>query len=180
MSEGIQDRFKSIQVEEREIDTSKKLKVGIIGCGWIAEAHVVEYLKMPDVELVAGADLVPGKAEAFFKRLGVEGVRCYESGHAMLEAEELDAVSICTYNCQHAPCAIDALEHGVHVMLEKPFTVTLDEAIEVMKAEKKSGKILTLGYQPRMAVNMQKIKKIACTDAAIISVRPSKTFKIKS
>ena len=78
----------------------------------------------------------------------------------MLEAEQLDAVSICTYNCQHAPCAIDALEHGVHVMLEKPFTVTLDEAVEVMRAEKKSEKILTLGYQPRMAANMQMIKKI--------------------
>ncbi len=160
MSESIQDRFKTIQEEKKEIDTSKKIKVGIIGTGWIAEAHVVEYAKMPDVEIVAGADLVPGKAEKFFKNLGIEGVRCYESGHAMLEAEQLDAVSICTYNCQHAPCAIDALEHGVHVMLEKPFTVTLDEAVEVMRAEKKSGKILTLGYQPRMAANMQMIKKI--------------------
>jgi len=45
-------------------------------------------------------------------------------------------------------------------MLEKPFTVTLDEAIEVMKAEKKSGKILTIGFQPRMSENMQMIKKI--------------------
>ena len=160
MSESIQDRFKTIQEEKQKIDTSKKIKVGIIGTGWIAEAHVVEYAKMPDVEIVAGADLVPGKAEKFFKNLGIEGVGCYESGHAMLEAEQLDAVSICTYNCQHAPCAIDALEHGVHVMLEKPFTVTLDEAVEVMRAEKKSGKILTLGYQPRMAANMQMIKKI--------------------
>ena len=160
MSESIQDRFKTIQEEKKEIDTSKKIKVGIIGTGWIAEAHVVEYAKMPDVEIVAGADLVPGKAEKFFKNLGIEGVRCYESGHAMLEAEHLDAVSICTYNCQHAPCAIDALEHGVHVMLETPFTVTLDEAVEVMRAEKKSEKILTLGYQPRMAANMQMIKKI--------------------
>ena len=160
MSENIQDRFKTIQEEKKEIDTSKKIKVGIIGTGWIAEAHVVEYAKMPDVEIVAGADLVPGKAENFFKNLGIEGVRCYESGHAMLEAEQLDAVSICTYNCQHAPCAIDALEHGVHLMLEKPFTVTLDEAVEVMRAEKKSEKILTLGYQPRMAANMQMIKKI--------------------
>ena len=45
-------------------------------------------------------------------------------------------------------------------MLEKPFTVTLDEAIEVMKAEKKSGKILTIGFQPRMSENMKMIKKI--------------------
>ena len=45
-------------------------------------------------------------------------------------------------------------------MLEKPFTVTLEEAVEVMKAEKRSGKILTIGFQPRMSENMQMIKKI--------------------
>ena len=160
MAENILDRFKSVIDEVRGTDNGKKVKVGIIGTGWIAEAHAVGYKQMDDVEIVAAADLVPGKAEKFCKDNGLEGVRCYESGHAMLEAEELDAVSICTYNCQHAPCAIDALEHGVHVMLEKPFTVTTEEAIEVMRAEKKSGKILTIGFQPRMSVNMQRIKQI--------------------
>ena len=138
----------------------KKVKIGIIGTGWIATAHIRSYLKLEDVEVVACADLVPGKAEAFCEKYGFSA-RCYESGHAMLEAEkELDGVSICTYNTQHAPCAIDALEHGVNVMLEKPFTVTVDEAVAVMKAEKKSGKILTIGYQPRMSTNIQAIKKI--------------------
>ena len=160
MAENILNRFENIYDEEPEIDTSVKVKVGIIGTGWIAEEHARCYKAMPDVELVAAADLVPGKAEKFCKTNKLEGVRCYESGHAMLEAEDLDAVSICTYNCQHAPCAIDALEHGVHVMLEKPFTVTVDEAVEVMRAEKKSGKILTIGFQPRMSVNMKRIKQI--------------------
>ena len=155
----LQDRFKENQ-DVAVIDTAKKLKIGIIGAGWIAEAHIDMYKRMPDVDIVAVADLVPGKAEALCQRYGVEGVHYYLSGHEMLEAEQLDAVSVCTYNCQHAPCAIDALEHGCHVLLEKPFTVTLDEAIEVMRAEKKSGKILSLGFQPRMAVNMQMIKKI--------------------
>lgn len=160
MGENILNRFEHIYDEQPEIDASVKVKVGIIGTGWIAEEHVRCFKKMPDVEIVAAADLVPGKAEKFCKTNGIESTRCYESGHAMLEAEELDAVSICTYNCQHAPCAIDALEHGVHVMLEKPFTVTLDEAVEVMRAEKKSGKILTIGFQPRMSVNMKRIKQI--------------------
>ena len=155
----IQDRFKENQ-EVAAIDTEKRVKVGLIGAGWIAEAHIDMYRKMPDVDIVAVADLIPGKAQALCERYGVEGVRYYLSGHEMLEAEELDAVSVCTYNCQHAPCAIDALEHGVNVLLEKPFTVTLDEAIEVMRAEKKSGKVLSLGFQPRMATNMQMIKKI--------------------
>ncbi|MEE1025824.1 MAG: Gfo/Idh/MocA family oxidoreductase [Acutalibacteraceae bacterium] len=154
------DAFKENQ-EEKVIDTSKKIKVGIIGTGWIAESHISCYKGMEDVEIVALADLVPGKAEAFAKKYEVEGARIYNSDEEMLANEkDLDGVSICTYNCQHAPCAIHALDAGVNVMLEKPFTVTLDEAIEVMKAEKRSGKILTIGFQPRMSENMQMIKKI--------------------
>ena len=153
------DAFKEDQTVEL-IDTTKKLKVGIIGTGWIADSHIAEYKKMDDVELVAGADLVPGKAEAFFKKHGIEGARCYPDHASMLDAEELDAVSICTYNRTHAECAIYALKKGVHVLLEKPMCVTLDEAVEICKAEKESGKILSIGFQPRFDPNMKMIKKI--------------------
>ena len=155
------DAYKENQ-EEKVIDTSKKVKIAFIGTGWIAEAHARALLKMEDVEIVALADLVPGKAQKFAERFGIKNARYYESDEALIAAEKdnIDAVTICTYNTQHAPCAIHALDAGLHVMLEKPFTVTLDEAIEVMKAEKKSGKILTIGFQPRMSENMQMIKKI--------------------
>ena len=151
------------QTGSAAIDTTKKMRIGIIGCGWIADSHMRSYLKQPDVEIVAGADIVPGKAAAFFAKHGVEGVKTdYASHKEMLDDEslKLDAVSICTYNRQHAAPAIYALEKGVNVLLEKPFTVTLDEAVEVMKAEKKSGKILSIGFQPRMDANMKQIKKI--------------------
>ena len=151
------------KAEEVVIDTNKKMRVGIIGCGWIADSHMFCYKAMPDVEIVAGADLIPGKAAAFFKKHGVEGVKTdYASHKEMLDDEslQLDAVSICTYNRQHAEPAIYALKKGVNVMLEKPFTVTLDEAIEVMKAEKESGKVISIGFQPRLDANMQQIKKI--------------------
>ena len=61
------DEFKNT-IKEEVIDTTKKLKVGIIGTGWIARLHIENYLKMPDVELIAGADLVDGKTEAFFEK----------------------------------------------------------------------------------------------------------------
>ncbi len=161
MADEILDRVNSSAAEEvNVIDESRKVKVGIIGTGWIAEAHVREYLKMPDVEIVAMADIIPGKAEAFAKAHGVEGCKFYPSHKELIDAGEVEAVSICTYNRQHAIPTIYALEHGVNVMLEKPFTVTTEEAVEVMKAEKKSGKILTIGFQPRMGANMQMIKKI--------------------
>lgn len=159
MATSILDQFKENQ-EVKTIDTSKKLKVGIIGTGWIADAHIKELKKMPDVEIVAGADLIDGKAEAFFKKWEVEGVRCYPDHKSMLDAEELDAVSICTYNMTHAECAIYALNKGVNVLLEKPMCVTIEEAAEICRAEKKSGKILSIGFQPRLDPNMQMIKKI--------------------
>lgn len=156
----ILNQFKTNQDVE-VIDTSKKIKVGIIGTGWIADAHITEYKDMPDVEIVAGADLVEGKAEAFFKKWELEGVRCYRSHTELLENEkDLDAVSICTYNATHAECAIAALEHGVNVLLEKPMCVTVEEAVEIMRAEKKSGKILSIGFQPRLDPNMIKVREI--------------------
>ena len=153
----------SSRIDEKVVDTTKKMRIGIIGCGWIAGNHMSAYLKQPDVEIVAGADLVPGKAKAFFEKYGVEGAKTdYASHKEMLDDEslKLDAVSVCTYNCQHAEPTIYALKKGVHVLLEKPFTVTLDEAVECMKAEKESGKILSIGFQPRMDVNMKQIRKI--------------------
>ena len=149
--------------EEKVIDTSKKLRVGFIGCGWIAGSHIKSFLKQPDVEIVAGCDLVPGKAKAFFEKYGVTGAKTDYASHKEMIADKslaLDAVTICTYNRQHAEPAICALENGLHVLLEKPFTVTLDEAVAVMKAEKKSGKILSIGFQPRLDENMKMIKKI--------------------
>ena len=151
------------KAENVVIDANRKLRIGIIGCGWIADSHIACYKAMPDVEIVAGADLIPGKAAAFFAKHGVEGVKTdYASHKEMLDDESLalDAVSVCTYNRQHAEPTIYALKKGVNVMLEKPFTVTLDEAVEVMKAEKESGKILSIGFQPRLDANMQQIKKI--------------------
>ena len=160
MAEDILNRFKEGDVEAESVDTGKKVKIGIIGTGWIAEAHVKNYLRCPDVEIVAAADLVPGKAEKFCKANGIDGIRLYPDHKSMIDAEELDAVSVCTYNRTHAECSIYALEHGVNVLLEKPMCVTLDEAVEIIKAEKKSGKILSIGFQPRFDENMKMLKAI--------------------
>lgn len=160
MADNILDRFKDVTVET-EVDISKKVRVGIVGTGWISEAHIYSYLNQPDVEIVAGADLIEGKAEALFKQYGIEA-KCYLSHKEMLDDEslKLDAVSICTYNRTHAECAIYALKKGVNVLLEKPMCVTLEEALAIRKAEKESGKVISIGFQPRMDENMKMIKKI--------------------
>ena len=160
MSDKVLSQFKQEVVEEKQ-ETGKKLKIGIIGTGWIAESHIQSYKLMEDVEVVAAADLIPGKAEKFMKRFGVEGVRFYPSHKELIDNEpDLDGVSVCTYNTQHAAPTIYALEHGIPVLLEKPFSVTLEEAEAICRAEKASGKFVSVGFQPRFDANMQMIKKI--------------------
>ena len=161
MAENILDRFKNVKAETH-VDADRKVRVAIIGCGWIAEAHVLSYLNQPDVEIVAGADLIPGKAEAFFARLGVAGVKCYGHHTEMLADKDLklDVVSVCTYNRTHAECTIDCLKAGLDVLLEKPLCVTQEEAVAICKAEKETGRMVSVGFQPRMDENMKMIKRI--------------------
>lgn len=160
MSDAVLNQFTPPAENEEAVDVTKKLKFGIIGTGWIAESHVENLKLMPDVEIVAGADLLTGKAEKFFKKYSLPDVRCYPDHKTMLNAEELDAVCVCTYNSTHAECTIDSLKKGVNVLLEKPMCITIDEAAEIIKAEKQSDKLLSLGFQPRMDDNMKMIRKI--------------------
>lgn len=138
----------------------KKLRIGIIGTGGIAGAHADVYKTFDDIEIVAGADIVPGKARAFLDRFGWNEAAAYNSHEELCARDDIDAVSICTYNSQHAVCAVDALQSGKYVLLEKPMCVTLDEGLDIMRAEKSSGKFVTVGFQPRYNENCREIKRI--------------------
>ena len=140
----------------------KKFRLGMIGCGSIADIHIKNMLNIPEIEIVAGVDLIPGKAAALFEKYGIDAKSDYKSHRELIDDKSLalDGVSICTYNCEHAEPAIYALDNGLNVLLEKPFTVTLDEAVEVIRAERRSGKILSIGFQPRFEDNMKKICEI--------------------
>ena len=154
------NNFTSNQEAQSTVKSDRKLRIGIIGTGGISGSHIQAYLKQSDVELVAGCDLIPGKAEKKFAEHKVEGAKFFTDYKEMIDTVEMDAVSVCTYNRTHAECTIYALEHGINVLLEKPMTVTLEEAVAIRKAEKKSGKIVSVGFQPRFDANMQMIKKI--------------------
>jgi len=138
----------------------KKLKIGIIGTGGIAHAHMNSYLKLKDqVEVVGGSDIVPGKARAFFNEFGMKDAKAFESNDELLDLD-LDGVSVCTYNSTHAQCAIAALKTDKHVLCEKPMSVTLEEAVEMYQTAKKQKKVLTIGFQPRYDPNMDLVREI--------------------
>lgn len=138
---------------------SKHVRIGIIGSGGIAKAHVSAYRKLPFVEIVAVADVIPGKAADFVEALQLDGAAAYD-GHRKLLEQELDAVSICTPNVSHHETTVDSLKAGKQVLLEKPMSVTLAEALEMTQVARDTGNMLTIGFQPRYDPNMKLLQEI--------------------
>ena len=125
-----------------------KLKVGIIGIGSIGDVHIKAYKQNPDVEIYAFCDINETRLREKGERDAV--TRLYTSEAEMLEAlPELDAVSVCTWNSEHAPCTIMALEAGKHVLCEKPMALSADEAQKMKTAAEKNGRLLMIGFVRR-------------------------------
>jgi predicted dehydrogenase len=114
----------------------KKIKLGIIGTGGMANFHASDFGKIAGVELTACLDVVPGRAEAFAQKHGFK----HATGNIDELLEQVDAVSIVTPDRFHAKPTIAALRAGKHVLCEKPLTVTLAEARKVAAEAQKAGK----------------------------------------
>lgn len=138
---------------------SKNLRIGIIGSGGIASAHVAAYRQLPFVEIVAVADVIEGKASQFVEKEKLVGAAAYD-GHRKLLEQDLDGVSICTPNVSHCETTVDSLRAGKQVLLEKPMSVTFGEALEMTRTAKETGNMLTLGFQPRYDPNMKLLQDI--------------------
>lgn len=137
-----------------------KIRIGICGTGGIAHSHMNNYVKFSDVEIVGACDIVPGKARAFLDRYDLTNVPAFESVYDMIKNVEMDGASVCTYNTTHAECTIALLEAGAHVLCEKPMSFTLQEAVEMVRASRRTGKFLTIGFQPRFDFMRQRVDNI--------------------
>ena len=140
----------------------KKLRVGIIGCGGIANGKHMPALKNLDVcEMVAFCDIIIERAEEAAKEYGVEGAKVYEDYKELLLDETIDVVHVCTPNRAHSFITVDALESGKHVMCEKPMAINSAEALKMLEAARRTGKKLTIGYQSRQTNANQYLKREA-------------------
>lgn len=140
----------------------KKLKIGIVGCGGIANGkHMPSLSRIEEVEMVAFCDIVPERAEEAAKKYGAEGAAVYTDYKQLLADESIDVVHVLTPNREHSFITIDALEAGKHVMCEKPMAKTSAEAHAMIEAAKRTGKKLTIGYQNRFRNDSQYLKS-AC------------------
>jgi len=121
-----------------------KLRVGVIGTGYLGKYHAEKYARMPDVELVGVVDLNRPAAESVAEQFGTKAF----SNHLDL-IDAVDAVSIVVPTSEHFTVSKDFLAHDVDVLIEKPMTTTLEEADELIKFADTKGLIIQVGHLER-------------------------------
>ncbi|NRR19668.1 Gfo/Idh/MocA family protein [Brevibacillus sp. MS2.2] len=134
-----------------------KVRVAVIGAGSISDMHLQSYQQNERTEIRAVVDFneerVREKAQKY------EAETYYSKLEDVLADEQVDAVSICTWNNTHADIAIAALRAGKHVLLEKPLSTTVESSLLIEKAVKESGKLLQVGFVRRYDTNAQLLKQ---------------------
>ncbi|MFE5320104.1 Gfo/Idh/MocA family protein [Paenibacillus sp. NPDC056579] len=128
---------------------SNPIRIGVIGAGNIGNVHIQTFQKLPSEEVVITAvtDSYLPLAQQRAAQYGIP--KCYETADQLIADLEIDAVVIGVPNQYHAPIAVQALQAGKHVLLEKPMAINVPSAKEIVKAQKASGKVLMIPHQMR-------------------------------
>jgi len=139
----------------------KKVKVGIIGCGGIANhKHLPHLTKFNEVEVVAFCDIRKEKAVKAAKKYGAPGAKVFSDYKDLLAMDEVNVVHICTPNKPHSYISVDALNAGKHVMCEKPMASDAAGARAMFEAYKRSGRKLTIAYPYRFTAQNLYLKNV--------------------
>jgi predicted dehydrogenase len=139
-----------------------KIKIGIIGTGSISEQHIESYLSNSKVELYAFCDINEERLNLMAEKYNVK--HAFTDMNEMLQLKELDAVSVCTWNSAHAPCAIAALNAGKHVLCEKPMSISEEDAKAMKEAADQNGKLLMIGFVRRYGNDCKIVKEFIQSD----------------
>ncbi|WP_251548900.1 Gfo/Idh/MocA family protein [Neobacillus muris] len=133
-----------------------KLRVCVIGTGSISDFHLKSFANNPDAILYGAYDYVNERAEEKAKKYGIS--RVYSSLDEVFEDPHVDAISICTWNNTHADISIAALKAGKHVLVEKPLSMNVEQALKVEAAVHETKKTLQVGFVRRFAANTRVLK----------------------
>lgn len=147
----------SLGIASKSTKKGPKLKVAIVGCGGIAQAHMSAFKNIDNVEVVAGVDILQDRLDNMKEKWGVK--KLYTDWKKMLKEIKPDAVDVCTPNGVHAPACIDASNAGCHVITEKPMAMSPAECQKMIDAASKAKKKLVVGFQYRYHPNTQIIKR---------------------
>lgn len=158
---------------------SKKLNVGIIGCGGIGtEKHMPSLAKLKQVEMVAFCDILFEKAHHAAQKFGARDAKVYDDFTDLLKDENIDVIHVCTPNDSHADITVASLEAGKHVMCEKPMAKTAAEARRMVETARRTGKKLSIGYQNRFRHDSQYLHKV-CTEGGLGYIYFAKAHSIR-
>jgi len=139
------------------------LKVAIIGAGAISDKHIQGYQLFRDkVQIVSLVDAYPDKARKKADKYGLD-VSIYEDHQKMLTEVDFDLASVCTPPFAHAPVAIDLLNGGKHVLVEKPMATCLQECDEMIAAAKANQRLLSVVAQNRFKTPWMKLKQVVAS-----------------
>ncbi len=142
------------------IGTNDIVRVGIIGCGGIANGkHMPALSKLKNVKMVAFCDIIEKKALAARDKYGDPDCAVYTDYKQLLADPSIDVVHVLTPNRSHSFITVDALEAGKHVMCEKPMAINSIEAQKMLDAAQRTGKKLSIGYQSRHRTDSLYMKK---------------------
>ncbi|BCJ95909.1 Gfo/Idh/MocA family oxidoreductase [Anaerocolumna cellulosilytica] len=156
----------------------EKLKIGIVGCGGIANGkHLPAIKRNGNFEIVAFCDVDSKKAEKAKEEYGVTKAKIYTDYRELIK-EELDAVYVLTPNKSHAAISIAAMEAGAHVMCEKPMAKTYEDAKRMVETARRTGKILTIGYQNRYRLDSTYLKR-ACVNGDLGEVYYARAHAVR-
>ncbi|HIE26263.1 TPA: Gfo/Idh/MocA family oxidoreductase [Candidatus Poribacteria bacterium] len=136
------------------------IKIGIIGTGGISRQHRKVYQQVGGFEIIAVCDIIKEKALRAAEEWDVPKKNVFTSYNKMLEMDEIDGVSVCTYNQGHRRPTVAALKAGKHVLCEKPMAGTLKDATAMVRAAKESGKVLQIGLNPTFHPQLQFARKL--------------------
>ena len=142
-----------------------KLKVGIVGCGFVAQKrHIPSFLRLKDtVSLCAVCDLNQDLASSVANRFGLPNV--YSDLSVMLSKEHPDVIDVCTPPKAHAPVAMEAMESNCHVLLEKPMSSSLPDCDQMIQTSRKYGVKLSIVHNQRFYTPFLKAQELVKSGA---------------
>jgi len=134
----------------------KKLKIAVIGAGFWGRNHIRVLSELPQAELVAVCDINKQRAETVGEKYNI---KFYTSSEELYKEEDFDAVSICVWSTELFQKAVEALNAGKHVFVEKPMASQVAEAEKMVEMAKSEGLHLTVGFIERFNPAVRRLKK---------------------
>lgn len=158
----------------RVLGANDRVQLGLIGCGDRGEYVMTVFQNSKQVDVNAVCDIYGAKIDKVQQKATT--AKGFNDHRKLLEAKNVDAVLIATPDHWHAGCAIDALNAGKDVYVEKPLTLTIDEGPPIVKAARVNNRICQVGMQQRSGENYLEAKRLYLDSGKLGKITMARTW----